>query len=426
MNEQSTVTVIIGAQWGDEGKRKLVDLFASQADVVCRCQGGNNASHTILAHNKSYQFHLLPTGIINPNCLSVIGNGVVIHIPSLLEELKVNEEKTFQGRLFISDKAHIVFDFHRQVDGFEDKDNACRSRIIGTTKKGIGPTYSSKVTRNGIRIIDLMGDFARFSDKFRVLVNLQQRMFPTLVVDVEAELNKYKNYAEALRPYVTETVHFLSKCIKENKSIVVEGANAALLDIDFGTYPYVTSSNCSVGGVSTGLGIPPRRIDRVIGVVKAYTTRVGDGPFPTELKNDVCEYFQKKGNEMSPSTNKMRRCGWLDLFALKYSNMVNCYNSIALSKLDVLDDLSEIKLGVGYSLKGTKIDYFPSNASELASVEVEYVTMPGWLTTTKNVNSYSDLPCNAKLYVSKIEEVLNVPIQWIGVGPSKDTLISIY
>ncbi|KAF5287500.1 hypothetical protein FQA39_LY04128 [Lamprigera yunnana] len=397
-NENNLVTVIIGAQWGDEGKRKLVDLFASTSDVICRGQGGNNANHTIIANNRRYRFHLLPTGITNSKCLSVIGNGMVVHIPSFLEELEANEENNcFKGRLFISDKAHIVFDFHQQVDGFEELDNSCRLKTIGTTKKGIGPAYSSKVTRNGIRIGDLMGEFSNFSEKFRMLVNTHQRMFPKLAVDVEAELERYQKFSEILRPYVIETVYFINKCIKENKKIIVEGANAALLDIDFGTYPYVTSSNCSVGGVSTGLGISPGKIDKIIGVIKAYTTRVSDGPFPTELKDDV----------------------------FKYSNMVNGYHSLALSKLDILDDLAEIKVGVRYTLRDKKLDHFPSNASELAAVEVEYIVMPGWKTNTKNIRNYKDLPINAKLYVGKIQEFLEVPIEWIGVGPSKDTLISL-
>nr|CAH7746243.1 unnamed protein product [Callosobruchus chinensis] len=361
---ESKVTVILGAQWGDEGKGKVVDMLAADVDVVCRCQGGNNAGHTVVINGVEYDFHLLPSGIIHPKCKSVIGNGVVIHLPGMFEEIEKNEKKGLKGwqeRLIISDRAHLVFDMHQQVDGLQEQEN--NRKGLGTTKKGIGPTYSSKAIRNGIRIGDLLGDYNHFSKKY-------QRMFPSLKVDIDAELKRYKEFAEKIRPLVFDTVCFLDKTLRSGKKVLVEGANAAMLDIDFGTYPYVTSSNCSVGGVCTGLGIPPHRIGEIIGVVKAYTTRVGDGPFPTELPNDIGDLLQSRGAEIGVTTKRKRRCGWLDVFLLKYTNMINGYTALCVTKLDILDTLPEIKLAVGYSLRGKKIDYFPSIVSDLAAVEV--------------------------------------------------------
>nr|CAI5825106.1 unnamed protein product [Callosobruchus analis] len=390
-------------------------------------QGGNNAGHTVVINGIEYDFHLLPSGIIHPKCKSVIGNGVVIHLPGMFEEIEKNEKKGLKGwqeRLIISDRAHLVFDMHQQVDGLQEQEKG-----LGTTKKGIGPTYSSKAIRNGIRIGDLLDGSVYKSCKlirFQELAMMYQRMFPSLKVDIDAELKRYKEFAEKIRPLVFDTVCFLDKALRSGKKVLVEGANAAMLDIDLGTYPYVTSSNCSVGGVCTGLGIPPHRIGEIIGVVKAYTTRVGDGPFPTELPNDIGDLLQSRGAEVGVTTKRKRRCGWLDVFLLKYTNMINGYTALCVTKLDILDTLPEIKLAVGYSLRGKKIDYFPSNVSDLAAVEVEYLTMPGWNTSTEDVREFADLPDNAKNYVNKIEEVLNVPVKWIGVGKGRESIITIH
>ncbi|CAH2003620.1 unnamed protein product [Acanthoscelides obtectus] len=426
---ESKVTVILGAQWGDEGKGKVVDMLATDVDVVCRCQGGNNAGHTVVIDGIEYDFHLLPSGIIHPKCKSVIGNGVVIHLPGMFEEIEKNEKKGLKGwqeRLIISDRAHLVFDLHQQVDGLQEQENNKKGQGLGTTKKGIGPTYSSKAIRNGIRIGDLLGDYNHFSKKFHELAMMYQRMFPSLKVDIDAELKRYKEFAEKIRPLVFDTVSFLDKSLRSGKKVLVEGANAAMLDIDFGTYPYVTSSNCSVGGVCTGLGIPPHRIGEIIGVVKAYTTRVGDGPFPTELPNDIGDLLQSRGAEIGVTTKRKRRCGWLDVFLLKYTNMINGYTALCITKLDILDTLPEIKLAVGYSLRGKKIDYFPSNVSDLAAVEVEYLSMPGWKTSTEGVREFKDLPENAKNYINKVEELLSVPVKWIGVGKGRESIITIH
>ncbi|XP_047511980.1 adenylosuccinate synthetase [Pieris napi] len=420
------VTVVLGAQWGDEGKGKVVDLLALNSDIVCRCQGGNNAGHTVVVDGKEFDFHLLPSGIINQKCTSVIGNGVVIHLPGLFEELKKNElkgMKDWQDRLIISDRAHLVFDVHQQVDGLQEAEKGKNS--LGTTKKGIGPTYSSKATRNGIRIGDLLGDFTMFEEKFRTLAETYKRMFPSLEVDIEGELIKYKEYAEKIRPLVKDTVTYLHKEISSGSKVLVEGANAAMLDIDFGTYPYVTSSNCSIGGVCTGLGLPPKLIGEVLGVVKAYTTRVGDGPFPTELHDETGRLLQDRGHEYGVTTKRLRRCGWLDLVVVKYTATVNGYTSLCLTKLDILDTLEEIKVGVAYKLNGKKLDYFPSSMPELSSVEVEYITVPGWKCSTAAIRELKHLPAQAHHYVNIIQEYLQIPVKFIGVGQGRESIINV-
>ncbi|XP_047096819.1 adenylosuccinate synthetase isoform X1 [Schistocerca piceifrons] len=421
------VTVVLGAQWGDEGKGKVVDMLATGADIVCRCQGGNNAGHTVVVDEREYDFHLLPSGIINPECKSLIGNGVVIHLPGLFEELEKNAAKglsRWEDRLLVSDRSHLVFDFHQQVDGLQEQEKGKQS--LGTTKKGIGPTYSSKATRNGIRVADLIGDFEIFAEKLKSLVRMYQRMFPELKVDVESELVRYKKYAERIRPFVVESVSYLHTALRMGKKVLVEGANAAMLDIDFGTYPYVTSSNCSIGGVCTGLGLPPCNIGDVIGVVKAYTTRVGDGPFPTELLDANGELLQERGSEVGVTTKRKRRCGWLDLPLLRYTTLVNGYSLICVTKLDILDTLPEIKIAVAYKKKGKELNYFPSSISELASVEVEYETLPGWQKSIEDVREYDKLPLNAKRYIERIEECLGVPIKWIGVGKGRESIINVF
>uniref|UniRef100_D3TRK8 Adenylosuccinate synthetase n=1 Tax=Glossina morsitans morsitans TaxID=37546 RepID=D3TRK8_GLOMM len=435
---KSKANVVLGAQWGDEGKGKVVDMLASEADIVCRCQGGNNAGHTVVANGTEFDFHLLPSGIINEQCISVIGNGVVIHLPSLFEELLKNQAKGLQKiehRLVISDRAHLVFDFHQAVDGMQEAEKGGKS--LGTTKKGIGPAYASKATRNGIRVAELLGDFNLFSEKFKSIVSTHQRLFPSINVDVEAELQRYKEYAEQVRPYVKNTMWFLNTALENDQTVLVEGANAAMLDIDFGTYPYVTSSNCCIGGVSTGLGFSPHKIGEIIGVVKAYTTRVGDGPFPTEQLNEIGELLQTRGFEIGVTTKRKRRCGWLDVPLLQYSSMVNGYTKICLTKLDILDTLAEIKVAIAYKRSNGEVlepgDY-PSTIAELSNIEVEYATLPGWRTCTENIRNFKELPENAQKYVRFVETHLCkpskskpkpalVPIRWVGVGKGRESII---
>lgn len=423
----SVGTVILGSQWGDEGKGKIVDLLATKADVVCRFNGGNNAGHTVIANGIEYDFHLLPSGIINENCISIIGNGCVIHISDLLKEIAKNEAKglkDWQKRLYISDRAHLVFDLHQEIDGLVEGSKGKDS--LGTTKKGIGPTYSSKATRNGIRVCDL-NDFGIFEQKFRALVKYCQETQPNLSeINIESQLEYYKEIREKFKPCIKDTTLLLNNLFKTpNKFIIMEGANAAMLDIDFGTYPYVTSSNCSIGGVCSGLGIKPAYVGDVIAIVKAYTTRVGEGAFASELKNEIGAYLQDVGKEFGVTTGRKRRCGWLDLVVLKYTTMVNGYTKLAITKLDILDQLSEIKIAVAYRYKGEILESFPASMATLENVEVEYKTFAGWNSSISKCRTYESLPENAKVYLKFIEDFLDVPIKYIGVGKEREAVIEI-
>ncbi|TWW74978.1 Adenylosuccinate synthetase isozyme 2 [Takifugu flavidus] len=413
---QNKVTVVLGAQWGDEGKGKVVDLLAMDADIVCRCQGGNNAGHTVVVDSVEYDFHLLPSGVLNKNATSFIGNGVVIHLPGLFEEAEKNLQK---GK---------VFNFHQAVDGIQEQQRQQQEgKNLGTTKKGIGPAYSTKAARNGLRVCDLVGDITVFEDKFRLLAEHFQRMYQNLNINIENELEQLKGFAERLRPLVTDGVYFMHKALNgPSKKILVEGANAALLDIDFGTYPFVTSSNCTVGGVCTGLGVPPSHVGRVYGVVKAYTTRVGVGAFPTELNNETGDLLQSRGREFGVTTGRRRRCGWLDLILVRYAHMVNGFSAIALTKLDILDTLPEIKVGVAYKVNGKPLPSFPANMDVLTRVTVEYETLPGWCCSTEAVRSFEELPPQAQSYIRFIEDFLQVPVKWVGVGKSRESMIKLF
>lgn len=447
------VTCVLGAQWGDEGKGKLVDVLSQTADFCCRCQvglheiietnaqGGNNAGHTIVVDGVKFDFHLLPSGLINPSCINVIGNGVVVHLPSLFAEMEALHAKGISdtsNRLWVSDRTHIVFDFHQIVDGLKEIELHGTNAAIGTTKKGIGPAYSMKASRSGLRMHHLMealrssgGDELKwtqtaFVSKLRALVENRMKRYGIFEYDVEREIALYRQYALKVQPFVVDTVPKLHQAIDNKKHILIEGANALMLDLDFGTYPYVTSSNCSAGGLCTGLGIPPRLVGNVIGVVKAYTTRVGGGPFPTEQLNEVGEYLQRVGAEFGVTTGRKRRCGWLDMVVLKYSHMINGYSSINLTKLDVLDQLDEIKIGVKYFVDGKQLESFPSDLTLLENVQVEYETLPGWKCDISKCREYKYLPVNAKKYVERVQELLSTKVQWIGVGPARDAMIKLF
>uniref|UniRef100_A0A673J0I0 Adenylosuccinate synthetase n=1 Tax=Sinocyclocheilus rhinocerous TaxID=307959 RepID=A0A673J0I0_9TELE len=396
------VTVVLGAQWGDEGKGKVVDLLAQDADMVCRCQGGNNAGHTVVVDSVEYDFHLLPSGIINPKVTAFIGNGVVIHLPGLFEEAEKNMRKGkglegWENRLIISDRAHIVFDFHQAVDGVQEQERQQRAgKNLGTTKKGIGPVYSAKAARSGLRICDLLADFQEFSERFKHLASQYKSMYPSLEIDVDGELEKLK-------------VTRVDRC----KGLLLYKMKIALTlpkaSLTLRTYPFVTSSNCTVGGVCTGLGMPPQNVGEVYGVVKAYTTRVGIGAFPAEQNNELGELLQSRGKEVGVTTGRKRRCGWLDLMLIKYAHMINGFTAIALTKLDILDVLPEIKVGVAYKVDGEIIPHFPANQEVLQKVEVQYETLPGWKTDTSAARIFDELPENAQKYVCYIEDHLGVP-----------------
>jgi len=418
------IDVVLGAQWGDEGKGKLVDMLSQEYDVCARVAGGSNAGHTIVVNDIKYKFHLLPSGILNPEAIGIVGNGVVIHLPSFLTELDglTKNGINHNGRVFISDRAHIVFDFHQAVDG------ALETRLgrhkIGTTKKGIGPAYASKISRNGVRVGDLR-NWEYFEQRFRALAEHHLRSYEGLEIDIEKELAYYKSIAPKILAMTCDTIQLTNQKYKEGKKILVEGANAAMLDIDFGTYPYVTSSNPSIGSVLTGLGVSPKKLGGIYGTVKAYCTRVGEGPFPTELNVLVGEgeHLATVGHEFGTTTGRPRRCGWLDLPQLKYSITINGYTSINLTKLDVLTGLKTIPLGVGYKLNGEYLDTMPACLRELKDVEVEYETMQGWDEDISKCRRFEDLPKNCKTYVLRIEEILGVPIRWIGVGANREDML---
>jgi adenylosuccinate synthase len=420
-------TVVLGAQWGDEGKGKLVDVLCPEQKLVCRSQGGNNAGHTIMANGTTYDFHILPSGLLNPAAQNLIGSGCVIHIPGLFKELEALEAKDLPNarqRLFISDRAHVVLDLHQKLDGLEEKELG--GGKIGTTGKGIGPCYSTKATRSGIRIADIFR-VGLFESKVRTMAAGFKKRFGNLLdYDVEDELARFKDYRKELAPLVIDQLPLLVSAQESNMPILIEGANAIMLDIDAGTYPFVTSSNTGLGGVFTGLsGLNPRYVKNVLGVVKAYTTRVGGGPFPSEALDEDGAKLQDIGREFGVTTGRKRRCGWLDLHVVKYSAAINAYTEINLTKLDILDSFAEIKIAVAYRDPQTKekIEGFPADLEYLDSVEVEYITMKGWQKPIGHCRSFYDLPVACREYVEFIQKFIGVKIKYIGVGPHREDMI---
>lgn len=416
------VDVVLGAQWGDEGKGKLVDMLSQKYDIIARVAGGANAGHTIVYQGKKYKFHLIPSGILNPNAICVIGNGVVVHLPSFLEELKELEKMGvhYQGRILISDRAHLVLDLHQEIDGLNELRRG-RNKI-GTTRKGIGPAYSSKMLRNGVRVGDLRY-FEDFTHKLQAQVAFSKENYPDLQVNIQKQIEQYKEIKDFVLSMTVDTIDYLNTSFIEGKKILVEGANATMLDIDFGTYPYVTSSNPSIGSVCTGGGISPNRLNGIFGIVKAYCTRVGEGPFPTELKDTIGQHLSSVGAEFGTTTGRPRRCGWLDIPQMKYSNMVNGFTELNLTKLDVFTGLKEVKIGVAYIYQGKKLENMPSNLQLLEECRVEYETLPGWEEDISKCQSFEDLPANAQRYVLRVEELLGTHIRWIGVGPDRFEVI---
>eukprot|EP00457_Paulinella_chromatophora_P006472 gb/GEZN01006490.1/.p1 GENE.gb/GEZN01006490.1/~~gb/GEZN01006490.1/.p1 ORF type:complete len:486 (-),score=66.08 gb/GEZN01006490.1/:168-1625(-) len=423
LNQQ--VAAVLGAQWGDEGKGKLVDILAKEYDIIARFNGGANAGHTLVVDGKKFAFHLLPCGMLYKGKKNLIGNGVVLHTPTLFRELKnlTDAGIDWSNRLLISDRAHLLFDFHMTIDGMMEEARNKKGNSIGTTRKGIGPCYASKINRIGIRVGELE-DWETFQQKYRTLVGLVEAQYG-FKHDSEEELRRYKEYRVRLLPLMVDSVSMLAKALRDGESILAEGANAALLDIDLGTYPYVTSSPTTVGGIAQGLGLAPRHIQALIGVVKAYTTRVGEGPFPTELKDDTGEAMRKVGGEFGTTTGRPRRCGWLDIPVVQFSNAVNGYTSINITKLDVLSIFKELKIGVSYEMKGRKLPpgEMPSTLEKLGQVKTVYETVPGWHCDISKARSWDDLPENAQNYVKRVSELCGLPVSWVGVGPGRDAMI---
>lgn len=416
-------TVILGAQWGDEGKGKLVDDLSQKSDIVARCAGGANAGHTIVVDGVTYKFHLLPSGLVAPKPVCLIGNGVVLDVVSLFEEidyLTAQGIKNVDSRVKVSDRAHIVFKMHKKEDKARETARQNNSgTALGTTGKGIGPAYSSKMDRDGIRVCDLIGNFAQFQSKYFELSK-------AMGADSEdmTELVEMRRLANRIRPMVVDSILYLHDALKAGKSVLVEGANAAMLDIDHGTYPFVTSSNCTIGGVCTGLGVPPTRIGSVIGIVKAYSTRVGKGPFPTELTCEIGKHLQTVGNEYGTTTGRLRRCGWIDCVVLRYSSMINGYTSLNLTKLDVLTGLKTLMIGVSYQDNTKAYESMPADLDTLEKCGVLYQCLPGWGDVDiSKVKNYNDLPVQAKTYVERIEKLVGIPIRYVGVGPGRDSTL---
>jgi adenylosuccinate synthase len=428
------VQIIVGAQWGDEGKGKIVDHLSENVDIVARYQGGANAGHTVVIPtitpngitSKEYVLHLIPSGIFHKHVTCVIGNGVVLDPVALMAEIGQLHELGIdvKGRLLISHNAHLIMPYHKLLDSIREQGE----EKIGTTGRGIGPAYIDKYTRTGIRVVDLL-DRDTLGKKLKRNIEENNQLFSKVYhskeLDVDAIIHEYQEFDKKIDEYVTDTSLYLNNAIKKKKKILAEGAQGALLDVDHGTYPFVTSSNPTSGGACTGLGIPPTAIQSVVGVVKAYSTRVGNGPFPTELNDETGERLRKTGGEFGATTGRPRRCGWLDIVSLRYSLRINGIQKIAMTKLDVLDQFEEIKVCVGYMVGEKKVQNFPTDLRMLELAQPQYRTFKGWKTTTSGIRSYGKLPARARSYIEAIASLLQTKVWMVSVGARRDqTLIA--
>lgn len=416
-----TVSVIVGSQWGDEGKGKITDILAADVDLVVRYQGGNNAGHTVVVGNRTFKLHLIPSGILYPDCCCVLGNGVVIDPEVLLaemENLKTQGITVAPDRFKISSIAHVILPFHKMLDSHQEAKR--HEEKIGTTGRGIGPAYTDKISRRGVRILDLLS-----KEKLTKVIQKSDWMkkFPDSPVTVEEVIEKYYQFGQQLKPYVIDSSLFINEAIDAKKKIILEGAQGTMLDVDHGTYPYVTSSNPLSGGACIGTGIGPHKINRVIGVTKAYVTRVGEGPFPTELTDDLGEHLRARGAEFGTTTNRPRRCGWLDLVVLRYSVRVNGFTELCITKLDVLDGLSKIKVCNQYKVDDQVVQNFPMELDIFSKCEPIYEELPGWEGDISQITKFQDLPPTAKTYIQYISDMAKVPISLISVGSRRNQTI---
>ncbi len=420
------ISVVIGSQWGDEGKGKIVDLLSENVDIVARYQGGANAGHTICWGDETFVLHLVPSGIFQKDVTCVIGNGVVIDPVAVMEEIRMIKDLGYdvEGRLLISHNAHMIMPYHKKVE--EARERWRDAGAIGTTGRGIGPAYVDKFARTGVRVVDLLDrDVLRrkmelaLEEKNSILKNV----YGADELDVDAMIEEYVEFDKQIDPYITDTTQYLCNALKEGQRVLAEGAQGSLLDVDFGTYPFVTSSHPTVGGCCTGLGVPPMEIDRVIGIVKAYCTRVGNGPFPTELDNAAGDELRAAGHEFGATTGRPRRCGWLDLVALRYTSMINGFTELAITKLDVLSNLTEIKVCTAYELDGRRTQRFPSDLHTLERAVPVYETLPGWNRDISGITSYEQLPAEARDYLDFISHFLEVPSIIVSSGPKREETI---
>lgn len=419
--------VVVGTQWGDEGKGKIVDLVTERFNIVARYQGGHNAGHTVTLQGQKYVLHLIPSGILHADKVCVIGNGVVVDPFALDEEMRMLEgfAISVQGRLFLSNRAHLIMPYHRALEAAEEDQRG--EEKIGTTSRGIGPCYEDKMARRGIRVGDLLYP-ELFRRKLEVNVALKNRLLERIYsapgLSAGEIYEAYLGLSPRLFPLVTDTAEYLSEAISQGKSVLFEGAQGTLLDVDHGTYPFVTSSNATAGGACTGTGVGPRHIDGVIGIAKAYTTRVGRGPFPTELTNSIGRHLQQKGAEFGASTGRPRRCGWFDAVVVRYACLINHVDTLVITKLDVLDQLDQIKVCTGYRYRGQLMSFFPTDLSVLEEVEPIYENHAGWKSDTTQIQNYADLPDLARSYLNHLSEITDTDISIISTGPNRaETII---
>ena len=419
--------VIAGAQWGDEGKGMAVDFLSEPAEIVVRYQGGNNAGHTIVVGGEKLILHHIPSGILHKGTQCVIGNGVVVNPEVLLQEIRTVRDRGFEveeSNMLISERTHLIMPYHHSLDLLREKKRGASK--IGTTGRGIGPAYQDKASRSGIRFVDLL-DREIFEQKLQANLEeknfLIEKFFGGDPLDFNEVRDQYLEYAKVLGPYVKDTQSFLARAVTENRPILFEGAQGTLLDIDHGTYPFVTSSNTVVGAVCSGAGVGPNTINRVIGVAKAYTTRVGGGPFPTELEDATGQHLRDQGGEYGSTTGRPRRCGWLDLAALKYAASLNGFTDLVITKLDVLDGLQTLRICTGYELDGKLVEGMPSDLNRLSRVKPVYEDLPGWEGSVKQCRSLEQLPANARKYVDRISEAMGLPLFMVSVGPGREETI---
>lgn len=426
-NELNMNTCVVGLQWGDEGKGKVVDMLAEHSDIVVRYNGGSNAGHTVVVGETKFALHLLPSGCVRPSTGCVIANAVAVDPAVLIGEMERLSEKniTLDNRLFISENAHVVLDYHKQEDQLREQ--SLGKGKLGTTVRGIGPCYADKVGRSyAVRMGDFR-DLKQLKAKIKSIVEYKNKVFAAIYkaepISADEIVEKCEVYADKLLPFITDTTEFLHQSLADGKSILFEGAQGALLDLDHGTFPYVTSSNASSGGMSAGCGVPAKAVDKYIGVAKAYTTRVGAGPFPTEQDNETGQYIRDKGHEYGTTTGRPRRCGWFDAVAASYSTKIGGIDSVALMHLDTLTGLKEIQICRAYRMNGEESEFFPANTARLSRAQPVYETVAGWDEDIAQVNDFHDLPVNARDYVHRIEEQIAIPITVIGVGPARRQVI---
>ncbi len=416
---------VIGGQWGDEGKGKVVDLLAQEAKVIVRFSGGDNAGHTVINPYGEFKLHIVPVGIFSPHAVCIIGNGVVINPAVLIDEVdQLNQRSVDTSRLFISDRAHLIMPYHILLDGLEEESRA--GKAIGTTRKGIGPAFADKVARLGIRTGDLLDKEALLErlgfilDHKNIVLTKIYGVSPLSLDDVYGQ---YCQYGERLAPYIRETSIMLEEALSREELVLLEGAQGALLDPDFGTYPYTTSSSPLAGGSCLGAGLSPFRINRVLGVFKAYCTRVGAGPMPTELKDETGDLIREWAHEYGTTTGRPRRCGWFDAVAARFSTRINGFTGTAITRLDILDGFTQLKICVGYELDGDKIDYFPASVSALERCQPIYEELPGWQAPTSHIRQYEQLPAEARQYITRLEEITSCPVNLISVGSAREETI---